>query len=283
VESGRALLEVGADANELLVSSQVTPLLIAAAGRHESFVALLLEHGADPNVVDANSHTPLHHAAWIRASAGIVELLLDHGADPNVRLSETGPEERQVDVDDRENTYTDTGISMNGATPFLMASEVSSLRAMRALLDAGADPTITTEYGTNALLLAAGGGTDFARPRSLQEREDSLEAVKMLVELGLDVNATGEFDWTAVHMASFQGLNDVVRYLVEEGADVNKMDRYGQTPLSISYAIITVEAERAYEQSPKIYRPDTAELLLASGATPLEQSGVNILTFKAGE
>jgi hypothetical protein len=84
-------------------------------------------------------------------------------------------------------------------------------------------------------------------------------------------------------MASFQGLNDVVRYLVEEGADVNKMDRYGQTPLSISYAIITVEAERAYEQSPKIYRPDTAELLLASGATPLEQSGVNILTFKAGE
>jgi ankyrin repeat protein len=282
VESGQALIEAGADANELMVSSQVTPLLIAVAGRHEGFVSLLLEHGADPNVVDANSHTPLHHAAWIRASAGIVELLLEHGADPNVRLSENGPEERQVDVDDRDNTYTDTGVSMNGASPFLMASEVSSLRAMRALLDAGADPTVTTELGTGAVLLAAGGGVDFARPRSLQEREDSLAAVKMLVDLGLDVNATGEFDWAPVHVASFQGLNHVIEYLVEQGADVNKMDRYGQTPLSISYAIITVEAERAYEQSPKNYRPDTAELLLASGALPLEQSGVNILTFKAG-
>ena len=163
-----------------------------------------------------------------------------------------------------------------------MASEVSSLRAMRALLDAGADAGVTTELGTTALIFAAGGGVDFARPRSLQEREDSLEAVKTLIDLGLDVNATGEFDWAPVHTASFQGLNQVIEYLVEEGADVNKVDRYGQTPLSISYAIITVEAERAYEQSPKNYRPDTAELLLASGALSLEQSGVNILTFKAG-
>ena len=46
------LLEAGADANELLPESQVTPLLIASSGGHEAIVALLLEHGADPNVVD---------------------------------------------------------------------------------------------------------------------------------------------------------------------------------------------------------------------------------------
>jgi len=281
VESGRALLEAGADANELLTDGNVTPLLIAAAGRHEGFAGLLLEHGADPNVLDSNGHSPLHHAAWIRESAGIVELLLDHGADPNVRLVETGPEERQVDVDLRQATYTDTGLSMNGATPFLMASEVKSLRAMRALLDAGADPTITTVLGTDALLLSAGGGTDFARPRTAQEREDAIEAVKMLVDIGFDVNGTGEFEWTPVHAASFQGLDSVIEYLVDSGADLNMMDQYGQTPLSIAYGIITVEAERAYEQSPKSYRGDTAELLVAMGALSIEQSGVNVFTFKS--
>ena len=281
-ESGRTLLEAGADANELLPESQVTPLLIASSGGHEAIVALLLEHGADPNVVDGKGHTPLHHAAWIRASAGIVELLLEYGADPNVRLVQDGPEERLVDVDFRQNTYADTGVSMQGATPFLMASEVSSLRAMRALLDAGADPTISTELGTSPLMLASGGGSDAARPRSAQEREDALEAAKLLVDLGIDVNAVGEFDWTAVHGASFQGLNNVMEFLIDNGADLNKMDQYGQTPLSISYGIITVEGESAYEQSPRGYYPDTAELLLASGATPIEQSGVNVLTFKAG-
>ena len=104
----------------------------------------------------------------------------------------------------------------------------------------------------------------------------------MLVDLGIDVNAVGEFDWTAVHGASFQGLNNVMEFLIDNGADLNKMDQYGQTPLSISYGIITVEGESAYEQSPRGYYPDTAELLLASGATPIEQSGVNVLTFKAG-
>ena len=282
VESGQALLEAGADANELMVSSQVTPLLIAAAGRHEDFVALLLEYDADPNVVDSKGNTPLHHAAWFRNGAGIVDLLLATGADPNTRLIQGGANQQDVEVEQRDNTYTDTGVSMTGATPFLMAAEVSSLRAMRALLDAGADPLVRTDLGTTALIFVAGGGTDLARPRSAQEREDALEAVKMLLELGADVNEVGEFGWTALHTSAFQGLDHVITYLAEEGAELNNKDHFGQTPLSIAYGIITVEAETAYDQSPKINRTETANLLLASGALPIAQSGINVLTFKDG-
>ncbi|MGY9106389.1 MAG: hypothetical protein ACKVG0_07635, partial [Alphaproteobacteria bacterium] len=63
---------------------------------------------------------------------------------------------------------------------------------------------------------------------------------------------------------------------------LNNRDQFGQTPLSIAYGIITVEAETAYDQSPKINREETANLLLASGATPIAQSGINVLTFKDG-
>lgn len=283
VESGRALLAAGADPNELMPGSEVTPLLIASAGRHEEFVAQLLDNGADSDAVDERGYTSLHHAAWIRASVGIVELLLAHGADPNVKLQQEQREEGQIDVDLRQNTYTDTAINLQGATPFLLACEVSSIGAMRALLDAGADPLIGTAQNTTPLVLAAGGGTDFARPRSPEEQEDALEAVQLLLDLGIDVNTAGEFGWTALHAASFQGLNDVIELLVSNGAELDTMDQFGQTPLSISYAILTEGIGAAYEQSAKTYRADTAELLLASGATPLEDSGVKIWLQKASE
>ena len=272
VESGRALLAAGADVNELMPGTEVTPLLIASAGRHEDFVALLLDHNADFNAVDANGFTSLHHAAWNRNGVDIVTLLLAHGADPNVRLWQ-----------ERRNAYTDTGVGLQGATPFLLAAEISSLGALRALVDAGADPLISTEQTTTPLILAAGGGTDFARPRSPEEQEDALETVELLVELGVDVNAAGEFGWTALHAASYQGLNDVIQFLASKGATLDAMDGFGQTALSISYAVITEGIGDAYDQSARSFRRDTADLLLALGATPLEESGVIVVLQKASE
>ena len=40
------------------------------------------------------------------------------------------------------------------------------------------------------------------------------------------------------------------------------------------YAIITKEIGDAYYQTPRVFRRDTADLLLKLGATPLDRSGV---------
>jgi ankyrin repeat protein len=122
--------------------------------------------------------------------------------------------------------------------------------------------------------MAAGGGTDLARPRPPEERATAAKTVALLVEKGADVNAAGQYGWTALHAAAYQGLDDVITYLAGKGAKLDTMDRFGQTPLSISYAVLTDGIGASYYQTPRIYRQETADLLLKLGATPLERSGV---------
>jgi hypothetical protein len=105
--------------------------------------------------------------------------------------------------------------------------------------------------------------------------------LKFLVERGSDVNAAGQFGWTALHAAAYQGLNDVVAYLAGKGANLDAMDEFGQTPLSIANAIVTKGLGAAYYQTARTFHRDTAELLLKLGATPLERSGVVAVNRRA--
>ena len=82
------------------------------------------------------------------------------------------------------------------------------------------------------------------------------------------MNAAGDFGWTAIHAAAYQGLNDVIAFLAGRGASLDAKDRFGQTPLSISYAIITRDIGDAYYQTPRVFRRDTADLLVKLGGYP---------------
>ena len=270
-DSARILLKAGAKTNDVMPKTGLTPLLVASAMGRARVAALLLEAGADPNAVDANGYTALHYAARRKGAIAIVSALLAHGAKPNVRLNQKKP------------TVTANGVILRGATPLALAAEVNNLAAVKALADGGADPHIPTELGTTPLMLAAGAGTDVSRSRSPEERAVAIETVKFLVERGANVNAAGQFGWTAVHAAAYQGLDDVIAFLTAKGADLNAKDGFGQTPLSIANAIITKDIGDAYYQTPRALWPETADLLLRLGATPLERSGVVVINRRAGE
>jgi len=282
--SARVLLEAGANPNDVMPKSGLTPLIIASAMAHADCFAtmdrcalpaivansaghtkvteILLDNGANPNAVDATGFTALHHAARDKQALAIVNALLAHGAHPDVRLHQQKP------------MALASGVLLEGATPLAIAAEINNLETVKALVASGADTLIGTAQGTTPLILAAGGGTDLARPRSIDERTTAIETVKFLVEHGADVSGAGQFGWTALHAAAYQGLNEVIAYLASRGAKLDAMDRFGQTPLSVSYAIITKDIRDAYYQSPRVFRRDTADLLLSLGATPLEKSGV---------
>jgi ankyrin repeat protein len=261
-DSVRILLGAGAKPNDVMPRTGLTPLLIASAMGRTKAAALLLDKGADANVVDANGFTSLHYAAKRRGAVAIVSALLAHGAKPNVRLKQEKP------------TVTVNGIVLQGATPLALAADINNLDAVKALVDGGADPLIPTEQGTSPLMLAAGAGTDTVRSRSPAERAIAIQTVRFLVAQGADVNAAGQFGWTALHSATYQGLNDVIEFLAGKGAKLDAKDGFGQTPLSISNTIITKEVANNGYQAPRIFRRDTADLLLKLGATPLDRSGV---------
>ena len=58
----------------------------------------------------------------------------------------------------------------------------------------------------------------------------SLEIVKLLVETGADLDAVGK-DGTPLMFASFAGQLDIVRYLLDSGAEPNKTARSGESSL----------------------------------------------------
>jgi uncharacterized protein len=281
-ESARILLAAGANPNDVMPRWGQTALIIASTMGNTDIVKMLLDKGADANMRDGNSFTALHAAvrnsdygqdrAQRTAAAGTVKLLLAHGANPNVRLHQ-----------EKQTVRTLNEVAFEGATPLVLAAEVNSLDAIKALVEGGADPSIPTEQGTTSLILASGAGTDVQRARSLEERALAVETAKYLVEHGVDVNAAGQFGWTALHAASYQGLNDVIEFLSSKGAKLDTFDKLGQTPLSISLSVLTKDAGARRLQIPRRYRRETAELLLKLGATPLNKSGVVVVLQRNGD
>ena len=282
MESARTLLNAGADPNLQIPDWGGTALIIASTMGQADIVEALLDNGADPNYRDKNGFTALHSAvrdsdygedAAQRARAvATVKVLLAHRADPNARLHQEKPTVRGLDE-----------LQFEGATPLALAAEVNNLDAIKVLVAGGADPNIPTAMGTTPLMLASGAATDVQRARSIEERGLAVETARYLVEHGADVNAVGEFGWTPLHAASYQGLTDVIELLVSKGAKIETKDKLGQTPFSISLSVLTKEAGAKRLQIPRRYRAEVAQLLLKLGATPLMQSGVNIVVQRAGE
>lgn len=245
LESVTALLAAGATLNEPAADG-MTPFLLACANAYESLALFLLEKGADPHTADGNGVAPLHYAIGrglsLVSEGGrgggsappnmrkLAEGLLAKRVNPNVRLGQPPVRMRLVGAPQ---------IDPEGATPFLLAAASRDLPLLQRLLAAGADPKATTTDNTTALMMAAGLVVRGGRPNKQQEKE-VLEIVQVLVELGNDVNAVNTNiertinGKTAVHAATYQGMDSVIQFLAERGANVAAADRCGETPMNIA-------------------------------------------------
>ena len=217
----------------------------------------------------------------------LVEALLARGADPNAGATTSGMFMSYIGYPRKgafEPFACGTG-DLRGATPFWVAaywanSRVRDIRAgrgdaggsvqvaaseasaeiLRVLLAAGADLHRTTADGTTPLMVAAGLGRSTYTPREPRGGRSlgAEKAVRVLLDAGADINAVNEADFTALHGAAFRGLNEVITYLVEQGADIDARDFRGRTAYRM--------AEGAKQSFQFQSWPETAALLAELGA-----------------
>jgi len=61
-----------------------------------------------------------------------------------------------------------------------------------------------------------------------------IDAAQHLISLGADLNWQGEFGFTPLHCAVYRGNSDLVRMLLESGADWSITDDGGETPFELA-------------------------------------------------
>jgi ankyrin repeat protein len=176
------------------------------------------------------------------AAFQLIQMLLERGANANARAKEVPPIRRFV---------TPLGdlswVDFTGQTPFLRAALAGDIEVMRLLLSKGADPNIATDAGTTALMAAA--GVNWMTGQTYTESNEALmEAVKLCMEKGGDVNASNSMGVTAVIGAANRGSDDILEFLVKNGARLDVKDKEGRTPLVWAQGVFL--ATNAPEQKP---------------------------------
>ena len=184
-----------------------TPLHIACQNGKLEVVRLLLDHGAEVNAETDIGEKPLHKVSYGKYRSQedgvrVEELLLEHGADVNTR----------------RNDY---------CTPLHAASYSGNVEIVRLLLDHGADPEANAEGDMGSKPLHNVSCGDY------RSQEDGERVTLLLLERGADVNTRRNDHWTPLHIASHLGNIEIVRLLLDHGADpeANAEGYMGSKPL----------------------------------------------------
>jgi ankyrin repeat protein len=241
LEAAKLLVEAGAriDAPD---PNGITPLMMAITNKHVQVGQFLAEQGADVRRADWYGRTPLWAAVEIRnldlraettdngvdrpAALQLMATLIDKGADVNARVKEFPPARRYLLT-----LGSLEWVDFTGQTAFIRAAQSGDVAAMRLLLSKGADPTIATFNGTNALMAAAGVNWVISQTYS-ESPAHFLEAVTLCLGLGFDVNAVNQMGLAAVHGAANRGSDDIIALLAQHGAKLDTPDKEGRTPIT---------------------------------------------------
>lgn len=243
----KELLKMGENVN-IKNSDGDTALHLACSLGKYAFVLCILEYGADINSRNRSLYIPLHYACescrldismllvwcvdayeeadWtplhLACKAGCVELvkfLLENSADFTLQ-----------DVD--------------GWTALHNAVFSKNIRVVNELLRSGADIHALDEMDKSPFSMACSKGLfdivklmlNYANCVNIDEallsacHSNNVELVQFFVKMGAYIICQDEDKWTPLHFAYSYANNDVIKYLLAQGADVDARELKNKTP-----------------------------------------------------
>ena len=219
------LIDAGADI-EGKNDDERSPLLVASDAANVQIVKMLVKAGAGVRATDIAGATCLIIAAYcghsetVRYLAGLPQVDLSHKDNKGYTSLYCAAYAKHTDVVE---VLIDAGADVEtkdylGRSPLLLACFSGALDVVKLLVKAGAGVRVTDNQGYTCLILAAYYG--------------HTETVRYLVGLPeVDLNDSDYRGCTSLHRAVLQKHSDVVKVLIDAGADVEAKDSKGRTPL----------------------------------------------------
>ncbi|KAL7950547.1 ankyrin repeat-containing domain protein [Trichoderma barbatum] len=235
-----------------------TALSAACVNGNETISRQLIASGANPNLTTW-SGSPLHFAT-IFGHLNLVQLLLEHGAEANA-------------IDSRK------------ATPLHLAAWSSRIEIAKLLLQYGADTT-AQDINSHYPLHHAITGNDITMVRLLATKNPeqfkvysrsittlmtlsfkTVELMQLRLECGTDINLVDISGETILTAAVMVRHNEMVRFLIDNGADLEKRNIRGQTAVILA----------------AIQNPEALRILIKKGANlaAVDNDGLSALHFAA--
>ena len=221
VDMARILLDAKANIDAHGESRGITPLYDAATAGQVRMVEFLLDRGADAKT-SFGGQTVLTAAAFA-GKTEVIELLTFRGFQPDVFTLVAINDVAQLKAKLRQDPRVTGARDGFGRTPMHLAASQANVKAIGALLDAGADVNARDRSGATPLQAAVGN------PR----REGDVEGtMRLLLEKGADVNARDDIGRTPLDGPI---MNPAIRgLLIEHGAktsaDLGPIPRPARAP-----------------------------------------------------
>ena len=230
----KLLLEAEADPNLEREGDDPTDQTFRTALQHATTISkanLLLDSGAEMNTISGWHGTALHNAITYDRYL-LTKFLVDRGADVNIEAediaSPLGLACANADfasarlLVEAGADLGSTDLGGHSALHMAICNSEAAIELFEYLVDLGSDPLLLDQRGCNGLHYAA--------------RANNLAALTKILDGGPEINATDQYGWTPLHWAaaSTRRSTNVIKTLLDEGADLNIEDKVGRRALDLA-------------------------------------------------